>query len=240
MKIIKKLSFIFCLFVSLFVLINCNNKRNENDLTSAIYDGNLKKMKKLLKKGYNVHGYTKRENSLYGGSVCNLVRACTSNSSSKYEIAQLLIDYGSDVTFVSELYKEDEILRNDRKYLVNFCNDKDMVQFLIDHEAPFDEDCGNGVTPLMIFVKKLSEYCDNNNDEEYISKQFEIMSTLIQNGADINHRSDNGITNLMLALDFNARPVVDFLLEKGCEVHKEFVKFQLYRPANYRLFRFIQ
>lgn len=38
MKIIKKLSFIFCLFVSLFVLINCNNKRNENDLTSAIYD----------------------------------------------------------------------------------------------------------------------------------------------------------------------------------------------------------
>lgn len=102
---------------------------------------------------------------------------------------------------IQELNADKEILLS----IAIIRRDIDIVSFLITRK-----DCNinysnvNGTTPLI-----WATVCCNGN--------LEIVSLLLQAGADVNHRDNNNETALTYAVKFNSLDIVVLLLENGAK-----------------------
>ena len=95
------------------------------------------------------------------------------------------------------------------------------------NEQPFFE---QGWTPI-----RYASLAGNKNDSEerisaIIEKAKKIISLLIENGGDINHRDADGATTLMSVAPFKRRiPLVQFMIENGAD---KTLKDQLGKTAH--------
>ena len=223
-KICPLLPFALILAINLILLSSCNKTSLEDQIYDCFYTGDLKKIKKLVKKGANI-------NYDFGSGETLLYFQLGVSRPNDINIIQYFIDNGVNLnTYISYKTPQNKFLGYNREYLISKCVKKEKAQLLIDNGAPFDIDCGNGITPLMIAIEKQS-HCKDYYEVE--RTPYPLIETLVKNGADVNHRADNGLTPLMLALEFEEKKVASLLIQNGAVIHPEFVDLEVEtEPGN--------
>ena len=215
----------FAIILAINLLASCNKTSLEDQIYDCFYTGDLKKIKKLVKKGADI-------NYNFGSGKTLMYYQVSISSPNDLSITQYFIDNGVNLnTYVLYKTPQNKFLNYTREYLISECTtDKEKAQLLIDNGAPFDIDCGNGITPLMIAIEKQS-HCKDYYEVE--RTPYPLIETLVKNGADVNHRADNGLTPLMLALEFEEKKVASLLIQNGAVIHPEFVDLEVEtEPGN--------
>ncbi len=171
--------------------LNKKNPDNQTPLYIAVANKHKPIVEYLLSKGANIS----EKNGEYGSSA--LHKACASGA---LDIAKVLVNAGADVN-----------LKSDEGYtpLSNaVSNNKQItVKYLISNGANIGEKNGK------LGVSVLHKACMNGN--------LEIAKILVDAGADVNFKSDEGFTPLYVAVQKNHISIVEYLLTKGVSIDEK-------------------
>jgi ankyrin repeat protein len=126
-----------------------------------------------------------------------LILCCVRSDRDSVKVAKLLIESGAD------LATKDEI-GNTVLHVACFQGAVDVVQLLIDAKADVNAQNHNGKTPLMNSVKNI-----------------EVAKLLIENGADLANKDNDGNTALYLACYESAVDVVKLLIDAKADVNAQ-------------------
>ena len=155
--------------------------------------------------------------------------ALSAGHSYKPDIVALLLDHGAEVNAPD---------RNGVTPLMLAVHERgfpEIVKLLIEKGAQVDARSNNGSTPLHraaqasisnrylsphIFLACSSFHPDKDRDIEEVRKRpLEMIQLLLENGAQVDARDENGNTSLIVAAKGTDRPeIIQLLIEKGAEV----------------------
>ncbi len=227
-------------------------KRQDNQATEytgftplhmAIYRQDIQKVKDLLKEGAEVEpaedtGASPMELAIASGNL-EMVKLIhehgadfISNDEERrdalglavkegfIDVAQFLLANGSDI---EALYK-----RHSRPLHYAAANgDLPMVQLLLDNKAELDPTDHEGRTPLYHAIDSVAGKLGSKPIKREILQRFkDVISLLVENGADIHARRDSGQTAMSRAVSF----FVDD--RRNAEQQIELLKFLMERGAN--------
>ncbi|MDD3665957.1 MAG: ankyrin repeat domain-containing protein [Bacteroidales bacterium] len=198
------------------VAINEENNLNHTALSNASISGKMDIIELLLAHGANIN-FEKRLKKEALNNACNC---------SDYEMTKWLLENGTDV--------------NGFDYKINDINWEDwgeqikIMKLLADKNVNVNTTNDKGMTTLMHLVDKkwygIEYEKEWNNFEDFIKDQKELICQLLDSGADINAKCNNGKTALHYALDYKGfdhgiilkthpYQLTILLLEKGADIN---------------------
>ena len=164
-----------------------------DDFFKACERGNLNKVKKFIKKGYDVN----KTNERHFLPKTPLMYAA---GEGKFDVVKCLIDHGADVDKKDQRKQTALHYASERGYLK-------VVEALLSKGAEIDVEDGDRCTPLMLAVRR---------------RHIDILLYLIDHGADVNEKGYNmERTALHYASKRGDLKVVEALLSKGAEIDVE-------------------
>lgn len=188
-----------------------NESYRETALTKALYKKDTELAQLLLKHGADVDEYSPLAGAAYRGEI-NIIKFLLANGanvngdkynsalwyalkSEHYDVANLLIKYGSDVNLLDG---------QGRSVLWKVVLNKgglDVIKLLIENGA--DVNAGNG-SVLMAAARK---------------GKFEIAKLLIEYGADVNKVDSEGRSALIVATEEYEPKIVELLIKHGADLN---------------------
>ncbi|MDN7245557.1 ankyrin repeat domain-containing protein [Planococcus shenhongbingii] len=160
-------------------------KKQRGEMVWAIFYGQTDKVRKLIRKGADV-------NEADDSGFTPLRWAVQEG---QLDIVQLLLSHGADINAIDEEGQTP-------LYQAAADGNSELVEYLLDNGADIDLS-GDGVTPLII----ASCYFDSN--------QLETVKLLVERGADIHAKDNEGQTALFYAEEYGIDDVTSFLKEQG-------------------------
>ncbi|BCS83579.1 putative ankyrin repeat protein [Cotonvirus japonicus] len=212
--------------------INKKNFLSWTALIIAAFNSNTwsstKTVKLLLDNGAILHTTTK-----YGFTALTFA-ADHSGNTSNIDTVKLLLEYGADINHSSNGFTPLFFAACN----VDTTSTPETVKFLLEQGADPNIITKKGNNPLTIFLEKHGEkYNDvkkllidyTNIDQHYDNGQTLLMKLageqstklLIDLGANINLKDDNGETVLNHALQYQSINIVKMLIDKGADVHNQ-------------------
>lgn len=136
------------------------------------------------------------------------------------ELLEEAISNGFDINvpLPSESKEDIPLIRENMPLICHALYDKKGLQYckaLIDKGADINARDAFGNTPLMIFLKKVSNYYCN----PYISEP-ELMNLLIEKCADINAQNNDKVSALRIAVRNNKFRIAKKLIKKGADINQ--------------------
>lgn len=228
----KKRILLFSLLTAVFalMLISCAKKPLEEQFEDAIYcprGVNIRTLEKILDKGCPIDYLSYGETPLYA--------MCYMKIDNENEVMDFLIRKGANVNFSKELHDDSENMllpKRERDFCITNCNSPEKVELLVSNGASVDVDCGNGITPLLYYTDAAT----NSDESSRYRTLLRIIEVLLENGADANHRLENNVTPLVIALQYEKRDLVDLLMRHGAEIHKDIVKINKKQYENIEIY----
>lgn len=162
-------------------------KKYRGELAWAIAYGQTDKVRKLLRKGADVNKDNEDGTTPLGWAV----------QEGHWDIIQLLLSYGADINAMDE-HGQTSL------YQAAADGNRELVEYLLDNGADIDLS-GDGMTPLII----ASCYFDSN--------QLETVKLLVERGADIHAKDNEGQTALFYAEEYGIDDIASFLKEQGAQ-----------------------
>ena len=149
-------------------------------------------------------------NYLVGYSNIELA-AIYSKNENNFNILKSLLEYNKDIT------KINKILRKTAQHL-NTTASYDAFKLLLDYGADINHKKYTDITILMISCMNVHE------------TNIEIINFLIDNGSDVNIKSDSGVSALSLLINFSSTnehlEIIKLLIKKGGHVNSKDKNFQ--------------
>ena len=84
----------------------------------------------------------------------------------------------------------------------------EIVEFLLDHGADIELEIFNGDTPLLVAARYARH-----------GKQYETIKTLLEHGAKVNHKDEDGRAALHDAAMYSGKEVINLLISYGADVN---------------------
>ena len=161
-------------------------------LTLSVVCGNLDCVKVLLDYKADIEG--QGDNSDDEDPCCSPLFAAVAHEN--LDVLQLLVDKGADVNSCTNYDLTTPLMMAARNGDVN------IATFLVEHGGNVNLKDKRGETALHQAINKYEQACD-------------VLRYLIKNGADVNARTNNNCTPLMIASKLDLVDVVSFLIEQG-------------------------
>ncbi len=192
--------------------INANGECGTTPLHEAARNSNVEVLKYLIEKGANVHAKDNRGATLLHASARN----------SNIEVVKYLIDKGIDINTIDNNGRTPlhEAARNQKV---------EVAKYLVEKGADIHAKDNRGGTPLCsaVMVIYMTRISSQKGKMEQIVETFninnvEVAKYLIEKGADINTKDNNGWTPLHLATtnpNVEVVKYVEYLVEKGADIH---------------------
>ena len=97
----------------------------------------------------------------------------------------------------------------------------EIVEFLLNHGADIELEIFNGETPLMLAAQHARH------------RRYETIKTLLEHGAKVNHKDEDGRTALHYAAMYSGKEVMNLLISYGADVNakEEYQITPLHRAA---------
>ncbi len=218
------------------------NETKNDELYSAVIEGNLEKAKELIESGANVN-FIKKYASYLGQDESILVCAINRND---LEMIKLLIENGVDINLETELIpnEDDSMCFIKPINAACYCGRNEVIKILLENNIDINDCDSYGVSPLYYAcygiggegsfhkcgnietVKLLIEngaHINGNNRsillEACIVNDLELAKLLIENGADVNSKDMYGDTPLHGATEYGNYEIVKLLIENGANVN---------------------
>lgn len=167
-------------------------------LQGAIFEDHLEYAEFLLKNGARLEGPE-------WDKFCPMDSVLESPKGKQAELLKLLIKYGLDTRYLST-FGEDYLNLTLRTSIICDIEVLEIVKILLDSGISANILNQDDAPPLFFAT---------------ILKNTELMSLLIENGADVNFKSENckGYFPLIFAIDNNNEDVVELLLSRGADIN---------------------
>lgn len=160
------------------------------ELSSAVHEGDLNKIKELLNKGVNVNGFN-------GSGLTALIMASFFSHVNSISMVRLLLEAGANPNLGDDEYNMTPLMR---------AGNEDICNLLIDASADVNAITSCGMTALM--------------QAAHYSGRLEKMSILIKAGANIDAVDQDGKTALMYAVqEAENLDKVRLLIKTGANVN---------------------
>ena len=204
--------------------------RDHDTLVDAVKQGHMETVKLLIEKGADVNAKGRSGCALYwaafedhfmdniemvkfliehGADVNAKRESCNEtplHCVARIELAKLLIEKGADVNAIDS---------DGCTALMNAAarGDKEMVDLLIANKADVKINVTSKEGTVLMYA------ADTRKDDAADARRYEIMKLLIEKGADVNAKKDDGTTALMCAAWRGKKEIVKLLIEKGADVN---------------------
>lgn len=198
--------------------VNYIDNIGSTELMKACYKGLYKLVQLLIEHGANVNNQ-----DIFGHIA--LILACSSRN---YDIVKLLLDNKADPNL--------QTINGYTALMVSFgTHDLKTAELLIYNGADVGLKNHSGTDAFLIYIHKIGKYpffqiliefganiftTDNSNNNSLIvfslnPRDIQIAQYLINNGINVNHQNNDGITALMYACDKNNYELAKLLIESG-------------------------
>lgn len=204
---------------------------SNNKLILAILDGNVEKLKYLLKSGIKVTDWN--------GNSLSYFALCKTNLKVRKEMLKLLIQYGMDTKFINR--KGENLLH---QFIIHDYEENDddaveIVDIIVNSGTSINEpDFPYGLSPLYnavvmtkniklveLLIKKGADVNKKSKIDEVFplygaaeTNNVPMADYLLSNGAEVNAKATGGITALHLSCFRNDKKMIDLLIQRGADV----------------------
>lgn len=187
------------LLVNFVKFINFRAHDLKNYLNRAIHQGHIQWVEFLLRNLTKLSASEKKFSFLYE----NLFRRA--NIGTRKKMLALLIKYGMDTRLKNE-WGENILHEFVDKFVQKEDQDAvEIAEMIINSGVPVDDVDNLNCSPLLISI---------------YSENIELVSYLIQRGANVNHRTDElGYFPMLLASECNNNDIIDLLLSNGADIN---------------------
>ena len=198
-----------------------------DDFFDACGEGNLDKVKRFLKKGYDVNKTSER----YLGGTPLMYAA----SQGRFDVVKYLIDHGADVSYYSKKYHR----KRTALHIAIERDDFKAVEALLDKGAEIDVEDEDRCTPLIlaagrghidILLYLINHSADVNKKDRHkrtalhyasVSGDLKVVKALLSKGAEIDVEDEDRCTPLILAAERRHIDILLYLINHSADVNKK-------------------